>query len=399
MQHEYLAVISLAPYARLLAEPEVRALFAASVVGRLPVGMSGLAILFLVQAASGSFAVGGAATAAYIAGLAAVAPALGRLIDRNGPRVTLAACGALFPTALIALVVAVATQAPSALVLCCAAAAGASFPPITVCMRTYLRQRLPEEAALSTAYSLESVLIETVFIVGPMLVALFMALASAAIAVWFAAACAALGVVLFLRASALRGWRVEPRGRASVFGPLVHARFSALMLVVVCYASAFGLTEIGVAAYAAEAGSPALAGVLLGLMSVGSATGGLAYGSRAWHHPLLVQFASMLGVMGAGLILLAAPWSPVAFAFCSIVGGVVMAPALIIQSMLVAKIARPEQTTEAFTWSTSALLTGVGAGAALGGALVEWRSSAAAFLAAGALALTAALAAAWLARR
>ena len=35
-----------------------------------------------------------------------------------------------------------------------------------------------------------------------------------------------------------------------------------------------------------------------------------------------------------------------------------MAPALIIQSMLVAKTARPEHSTEAFTWSTSALLVG-----------------------------------------
>ena len=392
-------MISLAPYARLLAEPELRALFTASVVGRLPVGMGGLAILLLVQSASGSFAIGGAASAAYIAGLATVAPALGRIIDRNGPRATLAACGALFPAALISLVFAVTAQAPSALVLGCAAAAGATFPPITVCMRTYLRQRLTEESALSTAYSLESVLIETVFIIGPMLVAACMALSSAATAVGFAAASAALGVILFLRARALRGWRVEQRGKASLFGPLAQAPFSALMLVVVCYASAFGLTEIGVAGYAAEAGRPALAGVLLALMSVGSATGGLAYGSRSWHRPLLVQFASMLAIMGAGLLLLAAPWSPIAFAFCSLLGGIVMAPALIIQSMLVAKIARPEQTTEAFTWSTSALLTGVGAGAALGGVLVEWRSSAAAFLAAGALALVAALGAAFLARR
>ena len=392
-------MITLAPYARLLADPELRALFVASVVGRLPVGMSGLAILLLVQSASGSFAVGGAANAAFIAGLAAVAPALGRIIDRTGPRATLIACGVLYPAALCALVAAVSTRAPSALVLVCAAAAGASFPPITVCMRTFLRQRLLEERALATAYTLESVLIETVFIIGPMLVAVCIALASAAVAVLFAAACAALGVFLFLRASALGRWRIEERVKASVFGPLAQARFSALMVVVVCYACAFGLTEIGVAGYAAEAGSPALAGVLLGLMSVGSAAGGLAYGSRAWHRPLLAQFASMLAIMGAGLLLLAAPWSPIAFAFVSLLGGVVMAPALIIQSMLVAKIARPEQTTEAFTWSTSALLSGVGVGAALGGALVEWRSAAAAFFAAGAFALVAALAAAWLARR
>jgi predicted MFS family arabinose efflux permease len=392
-------VISLGPYVRLLSAPDLRALFAASVIGRLPVGMCGLAILLLVQSTTGSFAMGGAASAAYITGLATMAPPLGRVIDRNGPRTTLIACGAIFPVALCALVAAVTTHAPSPLVLACAALAGATFPPITVCMRTYLRQRLAEEPVLSTAYSLESVLIETVFIVGPMLVAVFMAFASAAAAVWFAAGSAALGVLLFLRAPALGGWRIQARGPSSVFGPLAQTQFSTLMGVVVCYACAFGLTEIGVAAYAAEVERPALAGVLLGLMSVGSATGGLAYGSRARHRPLLIQFASMLAIMGAGLLLLAAPWTPLIFAFFSVLGGVVMAPALIIQSMLVAKIAPPEQTTEAFTWSTSALLTGVGAGAALGGVLVEWRSSAAAFLAAGALALVAALAAWWLARR
>jgi len=46
-----------------------------------------------------------------------------------------------------------------------------------------------------------------------------------------------------------------------------------------------------------------------------------------------------------------------------------MAPALIIQSILVAKTAKAEHATEAFTWSTSALLGGVGIGLALGGAL------------------------------
>src|SRR5258707_611125 len=82
--------------------------------------------------------------------------------------------------------------------------AGASFPPITVCMRTYLRQRLGDDAALSAAYSLDSVLIETMFIVGPLLVALFVAFASPRAAVWFAAASGFIGVFLFLRSAALR---------------------------------------------------------------------------------------------------------------------------------------------------------------------------------------------------
>ena len=134
-------------------------------------------------------------------------------------------------------------------------------------------------------------------------------------------------------------------------------------------------------------------------MYIGSAAGGLAYGSAHWHAPLLRQFAVMLAIMGVGLAALAAPWSPVAFAALCVVAGVVMAPALIIQSMLVAKTAKPEHTTEAFTWSSSALLAGVGLGMALGGVLVEiWRSPAS-FAAAGAAAMAAAIGALWLSRR
>ena len=392
-------MISLGPYRTVLASRELRYLFAASIIGRLPIGMTGLAILLLVQGASDSFATGGATTGCYVAGLACVAPALGRVMDRRGPRAMLLGCALLFPASLAALLAAVSMRAPALGILACAAIAGASFPPITVCMRTYLRQRLGDEASLSTAYSLDSVLIETMFIVGPLLVALFVAFASPRGAVWFAATSALVGVFLFLRSSAVRHWRIEPRSYATLLGPLAQRRFVALILIVVCYALAFGLTELGAAAYAAEAGRPALAGVFLGLMSVGSAFGGLAYGSARWHAPLLRQFSITLAIMGAGLGLLAAPWQLAAFVALSIVAGVVMAPALIIQSMLVAKTAKPEHTTEAFTWSTSALLAGVGLGMALGGILAEaWRSPSA-FAAAGIAALTAAACAFWLSRR
>ena len=382
-------MISLARYAALLEPREMRQAIAASVIGRLPIGITGLAILLLVQSATGSFARGGAATACYVIGLATVAPALGRLIDRTGPRLTLIACGLAFPTALIGLVAVVHNEAHPLLILTFAAAAGATFPPITVCMRTYLRQRLGEDVLLSAAYSLESVLIELIFIVGPMLVALFVAVSSAAMAVLFAALCGCVGTLLFLRSPPLRGWRIEPRAAASLLGPLGEAGFVPLIGVILCYSMAFGLIEIGLTAYATERANPALAGVLLGLMSAGSALGGLAYGSRSWHFPLTRQFALMLALMGAGLMLLALPWNPWPFAMWSAFAGVVMAPALIIQSMLVAKTARAEHVSEAFTWSASALLSGVGIGVAVGGALLEyWRSPA--VLAAGAAAALAA---------
>jgi MFS family permease len=380
----------LAPYIALLQPKDLAFLFSASIIGRLPIGMCGLAIVLLVQGASGSFALAGAATAAYVAGLAIVAPALGRFIDRRGPRGVLALCAVAFPASLAALVAAVANGYAKGWLFAFALAAGGTFPPITVCMRTYLRQRFAHDAALTTAYSLDSVLIEVMFIAGPMLVALLVALSSAAVAVACAAAFALLGVALFLRSQALHTWRIERRTKSSLLGPLAHRRFLALVMIFGCYAIAFGLTEIGVAAYAAQANRPALAGVFLGVMSAGSAFGGLAYGSRSWRGPLTRQFTLMLAIMGAGLAPLGATWDVVMFGVLSTLGGIVMAPALIIQSMLVTKTARAEHATEAFTWSTSALLGGVGIGLALGGALTErwgpqapfWGAAAAAWIAA-----------------
>jgi len=78
--------------------------------------------------------------------------------------------------------------------------------------------------------------------------------------------------------------------------------------------------------------------------------------------------------------------------------GIVMAPALIIQSMLVAKTARPDEVTEAFTWSASALLCGVGIGVATGGGLLEHFSSPAVLATGSAAALIAAAAAALIRR-
>jgi MFS family permease len=392
-------MISLSRYAAILGKPELKAAIAASIIGRIPIGMGGLAIMLAVQEVSGSFGLAGGVTACYIAGLALLSPLLGRRIDRAGPRGTLFVCAVTYPVALCLLVASLRYGLPLPVTLAVAFVAGACYPPITVCMRAFLKQRLTDESLLSAAYSLESLLIESIFIVGPMLVAFFVALLSAQAAVLFAAACSLVGTLMFVNSSALRHWRIEPRTPASLFGPLAEPGFPALLLTVICYASAFGLVEIGITGYAAELHRPALAGVLLALMSVGSAAGAVVYGGRTWRAPLRRQFATMLFLMGAGIALLAAINDAWLFAFLSIFAGIVMAPALIIQSMLVAKIASPQHSTEAFTWSSSGLLTGVSSGIAIGGWILESAPAAAVFIASGFAAMLAAALATLLLRR
>ena len=364
-------MISLARYVSLLAFPDLRATFLASLIGRLPIGITGLSILLLAQSSTGSFAIAGTTTACYVAGLGALSPALGRLIDRDGPHRVLFACALLYPLSLAALVASIAFDAPPWTSLALAAAAGAAFPPITACMRTFLKQRLDGASLIATAYSLESVLIETIFIVGPMLVAFFVAASSPRTAVLFAAGCGAAGTLFFLRSPGLRRWAVQSRAAPDPFGPLSAPGFLLLLGIVTTYSIAFGLVEIGVTGFASNTGSPALAGLLLGLMSIGSVAGGLAYGSRGWHLPLARQFALTLALMGAGILPLALVPSVWFFGGLSMLAGVVMAPALTMQSMLVAKTAPAESLAEAFTWSATALLAGVGLGFAFGGVLLE----------------------------
>jgi hypothetical protein len=138
-------MISLARYSSLLAHPDFKSVLIASIIGRLPIGVTGLSILLLAQGATGSFARGGTA-ACCLCSRSCLFRTDSRTHHRSiGPRSVLVWCSIAFPVSLIALVAAVRSEADGVLLpLAAAFAAGANFPPITVCMRTFFRRRLAE---------------------------------------------------------------------------------------------------------------------------------------------------------------------------------------------------------------------------------------------------------------
>src|ERR1700761_6044207 len=73
-------------YRAVLARPGALRLLSTALLGRMPQGMSSLAVLLLVRQATHSYAAAGAAVGAAALASALCGPLLGRLIDRLGRR-------------------------------------------------------------------------------------------------------------------------------------------------------------------------------------------------------------------------------------------------------------------------------------------------------------------------
>ena len=133
----------------------------------------------------------------------------------------------------------------------------------------------------------------------------------------------------------------------------------------------FGILEVGYPAFATYMGMGALAGVLLAINSLGSATGGAIYGGLHFKAPIERQFAACMLLMSIPFGLHAAVLDPFVYGVLGFLSGALIAPTLTGHAVLVSRLAPPKYATEAFTWSSTFIVTGLGLGMATGGWLAE----------------------------
>ena len=160
MGSSYLAVLRL---------PRARPLLLASLVGRLSTATGPLSVVLFVQDETGSLALAGASSAAIALASGLLAPVRGRLIDRYGQRRCLPAMAIAFAAALASMV-AVTRPGPATVpaTVGLAAAAGAA-PPLGASMRVLWLSLVGQGPRLQTAYALDAVLDELLFVAGPLL--------------------------------------------------------------------------------------------------------------------------------------------------------------------------------------------------------------------------------------
>jgi len=376
----------LAGYRAFFALPDVGRLVAMAMLARMPLGTHGLALLLHVRGLTDSFATAGSAVGVYLGAGAVTAPIVGRIVDRIGPRIPLLVMGTVCPVALLFVLAARPLALGAPLILLFAGIGGAFAPPITVVTRTMWRYRFEHDGeAHRTAFAVDAVLVELAFTLGPALVALVVAVASATVAYGVAIVFTALAVPVFLASPALRYWRIDAGVERHLLGPLTAPRLLLVYLVCTLLLFSLGLVEVAYPAFATAIGATALSGVLLAINSTGSAIGGLAYGGLRIAMPIERQLRLLLVLLAISLGLQMFAAHPLLLAVLGLLAGLFIAPALTAVTLLVSANAPPRYATEAFTWSATCIVAGVGAGMAVGGEVVE-RSGAAGVFAAAAIA-------------
>ncbi len=357
-------------YLEILRSPHIGALFATSLLARLPMGINGLAIVLLLRAETGSFAIAGAAAGALALGTGVAAPFAARLVDTTG-RGVLVALAALHAAGLVGVVLLAGPDAHAAPLIACAALAGAAFPPassVTRAMYPVLLAGRPQ--LLQGAFALDSVLTESIFTIGPLLTAALVATVDPAAAMLVSAVASLAGTAAFVAVLPPAEPRTAER-QGGRLGALAAPGIRTLVFTMFPVGFAFGALEVAIPAFADSEGRPELAGVLIAIWSVSSLAGGLAYGAMPRRGSLARVHLQVALLLPLSLLPVALAVSPATMALLVVPAGIFIAPMIATRNELAGRIALAGTETEAYTWPLTALVGGIAFGAAASGAIAD----------------------------
>ncbi len=356
---------------RALFQAKGAALFClAGFFARVTMSTVGLGIV-LVLSRRGSYGLASevAATYSLVAGLAA--PQVGRLADRHGQSRILPVSASLLGVGLGALVACTALAAPSWMLFCTAAVAGCGNASAGSLVRARWAALYTGTPRLHTAYSLESVIDELVFISGPIAVTLLITQVNPAAGLLAALATAVAGLIWLSAQRATQprpGRLVGEQQRPMILLPSV----AALAMVMLALGAMFGSVDVITVAFVSSAGHRPLAGFVLAGWALGSAVAGLTYGAlRLSASSLRPRLLACVAGMFLGTVLLQFPTTVAALAALLFVCGLATAPTLVTGVGLVEATVPRRRLTEAISWTSTSVTLGATAGTALGGMAVD----------------------------
>jgi MFS family permease len=295
---------------------------------------------------------------------------LGRLADRRGRALVILVCGGATSIALTALTLAILAVAPVAVLIVIAAVYGGTIPPISASMRSLWGGLVPGDR-VESAYAFDTIQLELVFIIGPLIAAGLATALTPAVGLFLCAGLYLVAATGFATAPMVRSAALQadaPRTRAGALGTSGMRTLVALALLA---AVSFGAIDIALPAFSEQEGSRAAAGPLLTAWALGSVLGGLWYGSRAWRASAEQRLIALSGLLALGSAPIVFAWSIPAMGVLLVVAGLSIAPLGTTQYALVEKLTPPGTSTEAYSWLIVATAVGFSLGATGAGVLAE----------------------------
>lgn len=354
--------------------------FPIALVARLPYAMMVVGVLTLVVSARDSLAFGGLSSAMVGLGAACFGPLLGAAADRFGQRPVLLVAGLASTTALGLMAWVVHSPLPGAAVLAVAFLVGASAPQVAPMSRSRLVEIIAarispvrRERTFDATMAYESAADEMVFIVGPFLVGVL----GTALAPWAPVAAAAVVTVVFVSAFAVHpsATSVRPaRGTLVETAPASDLARPALVVVVAGILGVglfFGSMLTSLTAFMGDHGNAEGAGLVYGVMGIGSAAFALGVALFPASFTLRARWLVFAGVLVAGTAVLPFVGSVAQMSLLLLVVGVGVGPTMVTQYSLGALRSPAGRSATVMTMLGSAVIVGQAGASVLTGTLAD----------------------------
>ena len=357
----------LTSYREILRHSNSLPTFGYGMVGRIPVAMNTVALVFLISSVRDSFLLAGIASSFYTLCGAIVGPRIGRLADRFGTRIVLLPITFINSLSIISVVFFSSRSIP--LLLLFSALSGATMPSFGSYTRTRWSRTIKDRRELGVALSLESVLDETAFVVGPALAGFLFSLYgsnSPLVAGIVFTVIGGVGLAITSFDSGMRGSAPER------IGGLLRIKYvKALFTSLIALGLLFGSNFVVILAVAKENNRAAEGGIWVGLYPIGSLVAGLVYGVIHWKSRNATRYTLALAFMTLSTSAILFFQNIDTIVYFIILSGIGIAPALIAANALLKDLVPLSRLNEAFSMLGASISIGITLGSTLSGSLVD----------------------------
>ncbi len=346
----------------------------AGFIARLPVSMVGIGILMYVEAERGSYAIAGAVSGSISIASALGGPLSSRLVDKLGQHRVLPIQILLIVLCSISLVLLIPTDVPAPYLFIFSIGSGLAYPSIGALVRSRWTALLVSGPILLTAFSIESMIDELIFIVGPTIAATTSVkihpAAPQIIAMFLLA-----GGGLWL--ASMRSTEPPINKNQGKHGKPVILQNGLIYMwgVHIAIGMFFGAVETSIIAFTKIAGQPIYGGIVMAIWAFGSLLGGFVYGGLHFKSPLhnqLIVVSLLLVPATAAMIFV--DTIPM-LAFLAIAAGIGISPLLIASAGITQRRSPVGRTTEAIASMYAGISLGFAFAAAMAGWLIDHRGT------------------------